>query len=377
MHDTYDVIIIGGGVNGGSIAFHLAKRGMNVLVLEKDRVVSKASSAAAGMLGAQVELNGEGPLVELARLSRSRFRDVATELYNLSGVDIEFVDKGMMRLAMTEGEKADYKNVIHTHNKQNEPAEWLSSEDVAVREPAISRNILGAMYLEKDGQVAAPKLAVGFLKSAISLGTVIKEDVEVNSFYFSDGRVIGVATNDGDYMCDNIVVTGGAWSEQLLATTGLSLPLYPVKGECFSVKTKAPLLTSTVFTEGCYLVPKRGGRTLVGATVVPHTFDSRVTFSGLSSLMEKAKRIVPAIEQSEWERAWSGIRPQTADGLPYLGEHPEYKGLFIATGHYRNGILLSPITGEVIADLIEGRAPAVNLSAFRIDRINQPNLIVR
>lgn len=368
MNKTYDAIIIGGGVNGGAIAFNLAKRGRKVLLLEKDQLASKASGAAAGMLGAQAELDGEGPLFQLARTSRSMFSGLADELKMMSGIDIELMNKGMLRLALTDREQQEHYRISKIHKQHGEFAEMLTGEEARKKEPALSDEVMGAMYLDKDGQVAAPQLALGFLRSASALGAVIKEYVEVHSFYFSTGKITGVATNEGDFMSANVVVTGGAWSEKLLKKTGLQLETYPVKGECFSVLTETPLLSSTIFTQNCYLVPKKDGRIIVGATVIPNTFNEQVTIEGLSFLMEKAKKLVPSISQCEWERAWTGIRPHTADGLPYLGEHPDYKGLFIATGHFRNGILLSPITGEVMTDLIEGKSPSIDISSFRVDR---------
>jgi glycine oxidase len=368
MNKTYDAIVIGGGVNGGAIAFNLAKRGMKVLLLEKDRLASKASGAAAGMLGAQAELDGEGPLFQLAKTSRAMFSGLAEELKTVSGIDIELVNKGMLRLALTDWEQQEQRRIIKTHKQNGELAELLTGEEARKREPALSNEVMGAMYLEKDGQVAAPQLALGFLRSAIAFGSVVKEYVEVHSFHFSNEKITGVATNEGDFMSGNVVVTGGAWSEQLLMKTGLQLNIYPVKGECFSVRTENPLLSSTIFTQDCYLVPKKGGRIIVGATVISNTFNQQVTVEGISLLMKNAKKLVPSISEAEWEGAWAGIRPQTADGLPYLGEHPDYRGLFIAAGHFRNGILLSPVTGEVIADLIEGKSPSIDISSFRVDR---------
>ncbi|RLQ92784.1 glycine oxidase ThiO [Planomicrobium sp. Y74] len=368
MNKTYDAIVIGGGVNGGAIAFNLAKRGMKVLLLEKDRLASKASGAAAGMLAAQAELDGEGALFQLARISRGMFSNLADELKMNSGIDIELVNKGVLRLSLTDWEQQEHRRIIEVHKQNGELAELLTGEEAREREAALSCEVTGAMYLEKDGQVAAPQLTLGFLKSASALGSEIKEYVEVHSFYFSNGKITGVSTNEGDFMSANVVVTGGAWSEKLLRKTGLQLETYPVKGECFSVLAESPLLTNTIFTHSCYLVPKKGGRIIVGATVIPNTFNQQVTVEGISLLMENAKKLVPSIVQAEWEGAWTGIRPQTADGLPYLGEHPEYKGLFIATGHYRNGILLSPITGEVMADLVEGKTPSIDISPFRVDR---------
>ncbi|MEW9502869.1 glycine oxidase ThiO [Jeotgalibacillus marinus] len=369
MSDRYGAIVVGGGVNGGAIAYNLAKRGAKVLLLEKGRLASQSSGAAAGMLAAQAELDGEGTIFQLARKSRAMFTKLADEIKDTSGINIELKNKGMLKVALNEQEQQEYKRVISIQQQHGEQADWLTGEEVRRKEPVLSDAVTGAMHIEQDGQVEAPQLALGFLKSAAARGVVIKEFVEVHNIQISDGKVMGVVTNEGHFMSEKVVVAGGAWSNKLLSETGLQLATYPVKGECFSVVTQCPMLSSTIFSHGCYLVPKQGGRIIVGATVKPRTFNQTVTIEGISLLMEKAKKLMPSIVEAEWEQAWAGTRPQTADGLPYLGEHPEYKGLFFATGHYRNGILLAPITGEVIADLVEGKTPSVNLAPFRLDRL--------
>ncbi|QDP39481.1 glycine oxidase ThiO [Radiobacillus deserti] len=368
MLNRYDCIIVGGGVNGGSIAYHLAKKGKKVLLLEKDRLARKASGAAAGMLAAQAELEEDGPLFQLAKQSRAMFPILAEEIKDLTGIDIELVQKGMYKISITEEEEYHLKHIVDVQTRAGEQAEWLSQDEVRSREPALSNAVRGAMFIEKDGQVSAPQLSLGFLKAAAALGVEIKEYTEVTSFLFESGKVTGIQTNHGSVESEHVIVAGGAWSEQLLPKSQIPLQTYPVKGECFSVRTHQPLLTGTIFSHGCYLVPKKGGRLLVGATVQPHTFDQTVTVNGISSLLEKAKRLVPNIVHAEWEKAWAGIRPQTVDGLPYLGEHPAYEGLFVATGHYRNGILLAPITGEIITRLVEREPTPVDISAFRMER---------
>ncbi|MUK87526.1 glycine oxidase ThiO [Ornithinibacillus sp. L9] len=368
MPSMYDAIIVGGGINGGSIAYSLAKRGKKVLLLEKDRLGSKSSNAAAGMLAAQAELNEDGPLFQLAKKSRAMFPLLAEEIKELSGIDIELVNKGMYKIALSEEEEHQYKQIIDIQRQTGELAEWITGEEVRRREPSLSEAITGAVYIEKDGQVSAPKLTLGFLKAAAALGVEIKEYTEVLSFHVEKGKIAGVKTNSGNFESETVIVAGGAWSQKILSEADVKLKTYPVKGECFSVLTHQPLINGTIFSHGCYLVPKKGGRLLVGATVKPNTFDQTVTVDGIGSLMEKAKKIVPSIVNAEWEKAWAGIRPQTSDSLPYLGEHPNYKGLFIATGHFRNGILLSPITGEMISNLIDGESTPIDLTAFRIDR---------
>ena len=369
MSNTYDAIVVGGGVIGGAIAYNLAKRGGKVLLLEKDRLASKSSGAAAGMLGAQSEMDGDGPLFQLARKSRAMFPKIAEEIKENSGIDIGLINKGMLKVALTEQEQQEYKRIMAIQNQSGEQADWFTGEELRRKEPALSDAIKGAMYIEKDGQVEADQLTLGFLKSAAASGVVIKEYVEVYDFQLSKGKVEGVVTNQGIFTSENVIVAGGAWSQKLLLETGLQLDTYPVKGECFSVVTHRQMLSTTIFSHGCYLVPKKGGRIVVGATVMPRTFDQKVSLNGISTLLEQAKNLMPSIVEAEWERAWAGIRPQTIDGLPYLGEHPAYKGLYIATGHFRNGILLSPITGVVIADLIEGKPTSVDLEPFRVDRL--------
>lgn len=368
-HESYDAIIIGGGVNGCAAAYNLAKRGRKVVLLEKDRIASKSSGAAAGMIAAQTELDEDGPLFSLARKSRSMFTSLATELKQASGIDIELVNKGMYKIALTQDQEEELKRIIGIQTKLGEKAEWLTASELRMKEPALSTEIRGAMYVQEDGHVSAPQLTSAFAYSAAALGAEIKEFIDVYSIESEGGQVKGVLTNEGMLLSENVIVCTGAWSKKILQKTNIELDAYPVKGECFSVKTNKPLVEGSIFSHGCYIVPKRGGRLIVGATVKPHTFDQKVTVEGVSTLMEKAIKLVPEIASAEWETAWAGIRPQTGDGLPYIGEHPHIQGLFIATGHFRNGILLAPVTGELLADYVE-RKPIDEkiISAFRIDR---------
>ncbi|MFE3975396.1 MULTISPECIES: glycine oxidase ThiO [unclassified Peribacillus] len=367
MNSIYDAIIVGGGVIGGSIAFQLAKRGKKVLLLEKDRLASKASSAAAGMLGAQAELDADNPLFTLASRSRGMFPALSKELKDISGIDIELVNKGMFKVALTDNQVAELKKMIKVQQDAGLEAEWLSTAEMRKTEPLLSDEIKGGMFIPGDGQVSATRLSLAFNKSAAALGVDIKEFVHVFDLRTENGYVKGVSTNIGEFSSENVIVASGAWSAFLLEKSGINLDTYPIKGECFSVLTDRPLLEKTIFSHGCYLVPKVGGRIIVGATVKANTFDQKVSMEGISTLIEKATQLLPAIKETEWEKTWAGIRPQTGDGLPYFGEHPAYKGLFIATGHFRNGILLSPITGVLIADIVEGKTNP-EWSAFRLER---------
>lgn len=371
MNKSYDVIIIGGGVIGCSIAYYLAREGKRVLLLEREKLACKASSAAAGMLGAQVEVTEEGALFNLAKESRAMFPSLQYELKEHSGIDIELVQKGMLKLAMNEEESGHLKRTISFQQKLGERAEWLAPEQVAEREGQISDVLFGAMDIPMDGHVNPERLTHAFAKSAVNFGAEVKEYVEVYSLLLDGSTVKGVETSNGTFHGGNVVVAAGAWSKRMLSECGVTLPAYPVKGECFSVITDRPLLASTIFTESCYVVPKSGNRLVIGATMIPDTFSENVTVGGLFQLMEEAARVLPAIESATFERSWSGIRPQTGDGYPYLGQHPTYKNLVIATGHYRNGILLSPITGKLITKMIHGEPLPVYMEAFKLDRLKE------
>jgi glycine oxidase len=367
MKKHYDVLVIGGGIIGHSVAYSVSKRGMSVLVIEIGEINRKASCAAAGMLAAQAEVTEAGPLFDLARESRNMFPSLSEELKERTGIDIELIEKGMLTIALTEEKVQSLQTTIAFQKAAGEKASWLWGEDVLSIEPNLSKTVLGAMYAPNDGQVSAYKLATSFAKAATLLGTTILEDTDVTGILIENGRVQGVKTVRGDFYGDHVVVTGGAWTKQILEQTNVDLPIYPVKGECLSVRSKEQVITKTIFSDDCYIVPKNEGRLFIGATMIPGTFDEEVSVAGISELLNKAINLLPSLKATEWEKAWAGIRPQTSDGLPYIGEHPSVRGIHVASGHYRNGILLSPITGEIIADVIEEKELTRSRLAFSLD----------
>lgn len=350
MGNQTDVIVIGGGVIGGSIAYHLAKRGRRVTLLERERIGSGASGAAAGMLGAQSEMREAGPLFDLARRSRAMFPRLAEELRDLTGIDIGLVQKGLLKVALTPKQAEGCRRMIAFQREAGETAEWLTRKEAEELEPGLTGPMEGAMRIPGDGQVSAPELAAAYSQAAAMLGADVREGVSVHTLRLERGRVTGVETDGGTLSCEQVVVAAGIDGNRLLEQAGLKVDVYPVKGECFSVLTPRPLLSCTVFSEGCYLVPKRGGRLVVGATMIERAYDRKVSVAGLAGLMAKAAGLVPAIAGAQWETAWAGLRPQTPDGLPYLGAAAGCEGLFAAAGHYRNGVLLSPATGLLLAE---------------------------
>ena len=369
MKNSFDVAVIGGGINGSSIAYQLSKRGKRVVIIEKSHLACEASSAAAGMLAAQAEIEQDGPFFQLALKSQAMFPGLSKELFEISGIDIELVQKGMIKIAETEEMVNEVQLQAAFQRNWDPEIEWLDSHSLRELEPSLSPSVAGGMYLPNDGHVQPLKLSHAFAKAAEQYGAAILENTEVLSFIYENDRVIGVKTTLGDIDCNQVVLANGAWASKLMYEAGMDITVYPVKGECFSVKTDSPIINRTIFSDKrCYLVPKRNGEIYIGATQVENTFDKNVTPGGVARLIERAIQLVPQINDARFERVWAGVRPQTGDGLPYIGEHPLWKGLFIAAGHYRNGILLSPVTGTLVADLLEGRPDENLLSAFRINR---------
>ncbi|MCA1035533.1 MULTISPECIES: glycine oxidase ThiO [Bacillus] len=366
MKKVYDVIIAGGGIIGCSIAYQQAKLGKQVLILEKRELCSEASSAAAGMLGAQAEIDENLSMLKLALKSRAMFPDIIQELEDLTGISIGLVNEGMIKIAWDDTEAEVLQKQVRFHEEWDGQVRWMDQGEICEREPHLSRGLAGGMLIPNDGQLIAPNLARAFAVGAMARGAVVLEGTEIEDFIFDKESVEGVMTSKGSFYGETVIAAAGAWTGKLLKKADLELPIFPVKGECLSVIPEGPLIRSTIFSDsGGYLVPKKDGRLIIGATSYENEFNPSVSFGGVRMLAERAYKLLPQLASARWEKAWAGIRPQTGDGLPYIGWHPAYKGLFIAAGHYRNGILLSPITGKMVSDSIEGTAAAEDKELYR------------
>ncbi|GCL70971.1 glycine oxidase ThiO [Paenibacillus naphthalenovorans] len=355
-------IIIGGGVIGCAAAFELSKAGYACTLLDKGAIHQEASTAAAGMLGAQVEIHQPGPFYELCRQSQEIYKAWIDELEQIGGVTAQYIGKGILRAALTEEDELELRSRLSWI--QN--ADWMKPEDMRRIEPELSAEVRGGLHFHADHQVHPVWLAKSLSAAIVRQGCRIREWTPVFKLLTEPGtgRICGVQTSEGPLYADIVVLASGAWSPALTGPLGIKLDMFPVKGQCISVKTGAPIIRSTVFTHGCYIVPKLDGSYIIGATQAEAGFDKQVTVKAIAELHGKAAALLPRIEEAEFISSWAGLRPGTRDGLPYLGETSELPGLIFATGHYRNGILLAPVTGRIVAQIAAGDKPLEDLKPF-------------
>ena len=367
-----NVAIIGAGVIGLGIAWRLALRGVPVAVFDKGASGAGASHAAAGMLAACAEAEpGEEALVTLGRASQARWPAFAAELKQASGVDVGLRPEGTLVVALTSDDQARLGHQLVFQQKLGLPLQWISAAETRRREPHLAGKLAGAVFSPEDTQVDNRKLAAALRIAAEAAGAGISEHQAVKTISNDAGRVDGIVLADGRKVAaDVVVLAAGAWSRSIEGLAPeLRPPVRPIKGQMLALRmdSTAPLLTHVVWAPGAYLVPRLDGRLLVGATVEEKGYDTSLTAGGILTLLEAAWRVVPAVEELPIDEMWVGHRPGSRDDAPILGTGL-IDGLIYATGHHRNGILLTPITADAIAELVfEGAAdPAIR--PFSIER---------
>jgi len=367
-----NVVIIGAGVIGLGIAWRLAARGVPVKVFDRGTTGSGASHAAAGMLAACAEAEpGEEALVDLGRASQARWPAFAAELREASGIDVELRQEGTLVVALTADDQARLNHQLVFQQKLGLPLQWISPAETRRREPHLAGKLAGAVFAPEDHQVDNRKLAAALRVAAEAAGAEINEHRPVSAISSHGGRVDGIVLADrSEIAADVVVLAAGAWSRTIAGLPPeLRPPVRPIKGQMLALQmdAAAPLVSHVVWAPGAYLVPRRDGRLLVGATVEEKGYDATLTAGGVLTLLEAAWRAVPAVEELPIEEMWVGHRPGSRDDAPILGAGP-LQGLVYATGHHRNGILLTPITADTIARLVLEDAIDPAIRPFGIDR---------
>ncbi len=365
------VAIIGAGVVGLGIAWRLASRA-DVSVFDRGKAGSGASHAAAGMLAACCEAEpGEEALVALGRDSQARWPGFAEELRRASGIDVELRREGTVVLALTADDQAALAHQLEFQKKLGLPLEWLSAAATRAKEPHLAGKIAGAVFSPEDHQVDNRKLTQALRVAAEAGGVKIYEQRPVAEISVQSGRADGVIFEDGARAeADIVVLAAGAWSRGIKGLPpDRRPPVRPVKGQMLALRMDpaSPLLNHVLWAPGAYLVPRRDGRMIIGGTVEEKGFDETITAGGMLTLLEAAWRAIPAIEELPIDEIWVGHRPGSRDDAPILGR-ALLEGLFYATGHHRNGILLAPVTADAMAKLILDDVAEPALKPFALER---------
>jgi len=365
-----DVIVIGGGVIGCSIAWRLAQSGLKVTVIERGRVGCEASRAAAGMLTPQGGAESGGPFFDLCLQSRAMYREFGRELTEASGIDIEYKDEGTLFIVL-EGEDEEQKTRWASWQiEAGLPLEYLSASEVRNIEPAVTQSATRAIFLPQEHQVENRRLMDALEVAIKRAGVELMEGADVSAITTASGKVNGVLCGGERLSADMVVVAAGTWSSHLLAPLGLNIRIIPALGQMIAVKGRDSLIDRVIHSSKVYVVPRRDGRTLIGATVEYSGFQKRVTVQGMSYLLSAATQIVPALEECEVVEAWSGLRPDTVDHMPVLGP-VGVDNLLLASGHFRNGILLAPITAQLISEIVIGSRISNDMKFLGVERLAQ------
>ena len=367
--NTAEVIIIGGGVIGLTIARALAQRGVReVMLIERGRPGAEASWAAAGILAPQVEVDHQGAFFQLACASRDLYPEFAASLKEETGVDVELDTTGTLCLGFTPEDEAELRRRYQWQQGEGLEVEWLTGDEARRFESCISDKVVCALRFPRDFQIENRRLISALVRANEELGIQLLTGLSVKALRIEREKACGVETTKGFISAPIVVVAAGAWSSLINSPNLTPIHIEPVRGQMLCFEARPQIARHVIYSSHGYLVPRRDGRVLAGSTLERVGFDKSVTSEGSDAIRSMALEIAPGMAGLPMIDSWAGFRPRTKDELPVLGPFAGVSGLFYATGHYRNGILLAPITGKVLADaIVEGSMPA-SLEAFSPNR---------
>jgi len=353
---------------GTSAAWELARHGAQCLVLERSVPGAEASSAAAGILGAQAEAHAPGAMTELCLASRARYAKFAAALSKETKIDVGYRECGVLRVGFERAEVSKLTREVAWHGKQRLSVESLKTRELLALEPALSSKLAGGVRFENDARVEPKALLRALHIAALARGVRFQSGAFVRRVAVQDGRAVGVVLDDGSELrAANVLVAAGSWTSLI---DGLGLPagrVVPARGQIVELELPAPPLSHVVFGPGAYLVPRDDGRVLIGSTLEFVGYEREVTAGAVRDLLLHATALVPALSRAALRATWSNFRPYTQDELPLLGR-TNIAGLFLSTGHYRNGILLAPISAEIVRAAVLGQRAPLELAAFSPER---------
>ena len=374
MRNSFDVVVVGGGVVGLAAAWRARRRGLSVLVVERGRVGDGASGVAAGMLAPVTEADfGDDRAIDLNLAGLERWPTFAAELSERSGVDTGYRRSGALVVAADRDDAEVLRRVAGLQRSLGLEAHWLTGRAARRLEPGLSPRVPGAIEAPAEGYVDPVAVVAGLRTALLAEGGELREATAVERLDIAPGgaHVEGVVLGDGaSVRAGHVVLAAGAWTGGLAGLPPSTIPpIRPVKGQILTLHTDGGPLPAErlIRTPRCYLVSRPDGRVVVGATSEERGFDVRVTAEGVHRLLEAAREVLPGVDELEFVSARAGLRPATPDNSPAVG-HGELDGLIWATGHGRNGVLLAPVTADAVIELVCGEEPPEEVASFGPDR---------
>jgi glycine oxidase len=360
---TNAIAVVGAGLIGTGIAYELAKRGAAVTVYDRSEPARAASWAGAGMLAPFSEEMPDAALLGLCRASLDAYPAFVDELRARTGVDAHLLRYGSLHVALDGTEMRELDDLAPVYRRNGGDVTVLDRAQTLAREAAVARTVVGSLFIANEAQIDNRRLGRALVAACTALGVRFERTDEL-ALEADARRVRGLRSAHGFVAAETVINAAGAWAGAIEGVPEPArVPVFPVAGEMLALAVPHAFARALIWHRHTYLVPRDDGRLLVGATVVERGFDSRVTAAGLRTLLDAALRAAPSLGNFAVVETWAGLRPGSPDKRPYLGATP-VEGYFVAAGHYRNGILLTPITARAIADLVLNGRSDIALDAF-------------
>lgn len=371
----YDAVIVGAGVIGLACAWRATRAGGSVAVLDPATPPAGATQVSAGMLASVGEVAfAEDRLARMTLASAALWPDFVAELEAESGIDTGYRREGALHVALDRDEAAELRRVHALQCEFGLEAKWLTPSGCRQLEPGLAPSIAGGVSAPSESSVDPRRLALAMAGATEAAGGELRFGTEVAACIFDGSALTGVRTSDGDELrARSVVVAAGAWSGGLgWLPREARPPVRPVKGEILELRSPdGPLACTRILaSERVYLVPRSDGRLIAGATVEDRGFEETVSAGGVHELLREAYRLLPDVAEMEFVDAAAGLRPATPDNLPIIGRSA-MEGLILATGHYRNGVLLAPLTGQAVAKLLAGEVPPEEIADAQPQRFER------
>jgi glycine oxidase len=375
MTQTSDVVVIGGGIIGLSVAYYLGREKLRVTLVDRGIMGREASWAAVGYLSFQGSSIHPGPRLELSRTSCRMYNGWLEELAEFTPADTGFWCCGLLELCLNEEETREAQKRIAWQRAAGYAIEWLDAETTRKRHPHLAPDlpVQGALLFPEVAQVRPPRLLKALIEATLHQGVQMCEHTPVIAITRDGNRVTGVTLAGGEHLAAPMVVNAaGSWASQIAPEMAL-MPVKPVKGTIVLLEMPAPPSREILVSTQGSIYPRPDNNVLLGATLEDAGYDKRVKIEALHTLVQQAVTLIPTFKEANLVTAWAGLRPSSHDNLPYLGPVPDLQGAYAATGHYRSGILLAPITGLLLKEMLLEQPPTLHIEPYQLTRLlHQP-----